>query len=93
MGLFSQPAEANPYEKIKPHLATIDGNLHVVMACSYSTWTTTKFHCDESYTSEIDAVLQGMQADGYEIVSVQHVPMANGTGFGAVTTTTLITYR
>lgn len=38
-------------------------------------------------------MLQGMQADGYEIVSIQHAPMANGTGFGAVTITTLITYR
>lgn len=34
-----------------------------------------------------------MQADGYEIASIQHVLMANGTGFGAVTITTLITYR
>lgn len=93
MGLFSKSAESGTYQLIKPNLVEKDGNLHVVMACSYNTWTTTKFHCNESYTQEIDSVLQGMQADGYEIVSIQHVPMANGTGFGAVTITTLITYR
>ena len=93
MGFFSKSAESGTYQLIKPNLVEKDGNLHVVMACSYNTWTTTKFHCNKSYTQEIDSVLQGMQADGYEIVSIQHVPMANGTGFGAVTITTLITYR
>lgn len=93
MGLFSKAAESGTYQLIKPNLAEKDGSLHVVMACSYNTWTTTKFHCNESYTQEIDAVLQGMQADGYEIVGIQHAPMANGTGFSAVTITTLITYR
>lgn len=68
MGLFSKTAESGTYQLVKPNLVEKDGNLHAVMACSYNTWTTTKFHCNESYTQEIDAVLQGMQADGYEIM-------------------------
>lgn len=59
MGLFSKAAESGTYQLIKPNLAEKDGSLHVVMAGSYNTWTTTKFHCNESYTQEIDAVLQG----------------------------------
>lgn len=50
MGLFSKEAESGTYQLIKPNLAEKDGSLHVVMACSYNTWTTTKFHCNESYT-------------------------------------------
>ena len=70
MGLFSKTAESGTYQLVKPNLVEKDGNLHAVMACSYNTWTTTKFHCNESYTQEIDAVLQGMQADGYEIMGL-----------------------
>ena len=93
MGLFSKEAEPKAYDKVKPSLAPQDGRTHVVMVCSYNMWTSTKLHCNEDYTREVDAVLQGMQDDGYEIVFVQHAPLANGTGFGAVTFTTLITYR
>ena len=93
MGLFSKDSEPNAYETVRSSLASKDGNVHVAMVCSYNTWTTTKFHCNADYTHEVDGVLQGMQTDGYEVVSVQQVPLANGTGFGAVTFTTLITYR
>ncbi len=93
MGLFTKEKEPeNAYETVRPTLAAKDGNLHVIMLRSYSTWTTTKFHCDESYTREVDAVLSGMQADGYEIVNVQHAAMSNGSGVGVTTTTTLVTY-
>lgn len=93
MGLFGNKEEMQPYEAVKPSLATKDGNVHVAMLHSYSTWTTTKFHCDEDYTKEVDAVLAGMQADGYEIVNVQHNSMSNGTSVDVTTTTTLVTYR
>ncbi|MDO4291445.1 MAG: hypothetical protein Q4C41_09495 [Eggerthellaceae bacterium] len=65
----------------------------MAMLRSYSTWTTTKFHCDENYAREVDAVLSGMQDDGYEIVNVQHAAMSSGTGVGVTTTTTLVMYR
>ncbi len=93
MGLFGNKEEVQPYELVKPSLAAKDGNVHVAMLRSYSTWTTTKFHCDEEYAKEVDAVLTGMQADGYEIVNVQHNSMSSGTGVGVTTTTTLVTYR
>lgn len=94
MGLFSKTeGSTSAYEIVKPTLAPRDGKLHVAMLRSYSTWTTTEFHCDESYAEEVDAVLSGMQADGYEIINVQHAAMSNGTGVGVTTTTTLVTYR
>ena len=93
MGLFSKSEEVGAYEKVRPNLAEKDGRVHVVMTRSYGTWTTTKFHCDEEYTNEIDEVLQGMQEAAYEIVDVQQVPMSGGTGIGVVTVSTLITYR
>ena len=64
----------------------------MVMVGTYHTWTTTKFHCNDEYTEDIDGVLQGMQNDGYEIVNIQHEAMSNGTGL-AITVTTLMTYR
>lgn len=94
MGLFDKekrPADA--YAEVAPHLAARDGKLHVVMLRSYSSWTTTKFHCDASYVNEVDAVLSDMQDNGYEIVDVQHAAMSSGTGVGATTTTTLVSYR
>lgn len=94
MGLFGKSeSDADVYGAVKPTLAAKDGKLHVAMLRSYNTWTTTKFHCDESYAREVDVVLCGMQEDGYEIVNVQHAAMSNGTGVGVTTTTTLVTYR
>lgn len=92
MGLFSKE-EINAFDKVKPSLVPQDGKLHVVMLRSYSTWTTTKFHCDEEYVRDVDAVLAGMQNEGYEVLNVQHNSMSSGTGVGVTTTTTLVTYR
>lgn len=94
MGLFNKDAgDGNAYEIVKPTLAAKDGKLHVTMLRSYSTWTTTKFHCDENYSADVDVVLSGMQDDGYEIMNIQHAAMSSGTGVGVTTTTTLVTYR
>lgn len=63
------------------------------MVNTYHTWTTTKLHYNEGYTTDIDSILQGMQSDDFEIINVQHASMSNGTGLGVVTITSLITYR
>ncbi len=93
MGLFSKNEETDAYEVVRPTLAVKDGKLHVAMLRSYSTWATTKFHYDENYACEVDAVLCGMQEDGYEIVNIQHAAMSSGTGVGVTTTPTLVTYK
>lgn len=93
MGLFNKSKEVEPYEVVKSELKPKDGNLHVMMVNTWNTWTDQKFNCDERYTGELEELISGMQAEGYEIVQMQHNSMSSGSGFGMVTYTTLITYR
>ena len=94
MGLFgSKEPEAPARETAKLLLKPRDGKLHVLMMNTWNTWGTTKFRIDDKYISEVDDVLSYMQDEGYEIVKIEHTSLSDGTGFGVISYTTLVTYR
>ncbi len=94
MGLFSNSASENVYERAKKHLAQKDGCVHIAMFTSFSKLANQNFDCDEKYTQEIDYILQQMQKDGYMIIDVKFNSISgqgltgNRTGFN-----TLVTYK
>lgn len=94
MGLFgSKEPEAPARETAKLSLKPRDGKLHVLMMNTWNTWGTAKFRCDDKYIGEVDDVLSYMQDEGYEIVKIEHTSLSDGTGFGVISYTTLVTYR
>lgn len=93
MSLFKKDKSVVPYETVKPQLCEQDGLTHVMMLNTWSTWSTLTFKCDEEYIKEVNHVIEGMQQDGYEIITIQHNSISNGSGLGMLAFTTLISYR
>lgn len=82
------------YAKMKQHLVPKDGFVHVVMINSFSKWMNQNFECESKYTTQIDCIITGMQADGYEIVDVKfNSLMSQGLTGTMEGFHTLITYK
>lgn len=74
MGLFTagQTKSANSvYENAKQYLKEKDGKVHILMINSFSKLANQVFECDDKYTTEINIILDSLQADGYEIVDIK----------------------
>lgn len=80
MGLFtaSQETVANSvYEQSKEYIRPKDGNIHVLMINSFSKFLNQTFNCENKYTTQMNAIIEGLQNDGYEIVDIKFNSLMN----------------
>lgn len=81
MGLFNKSEKEPPksiYETMfKSYMKGKDGKIHIIMVNSFSKWLNQNFGCENKYTEQIDAILLGIQEDGYEIVDIKFNSLQN----------------
>lgn len=80
MGLFTKgqaAVAATVYDKMKQYVAPKDGKVHVLMVNSFSKMCNQVFECEDKYTTQMDCIVTGLQADGYEIVDIKFNSVKN----------------
>lgn len=97
MGIFTNSqtaAAADVFSSMKPYLKKKDGRTHVIMVNSFSKLGNQVFGCDDKYTTELNALLNFMQSEGYEIIDIKFNSISNQGMTGNRTgINTLITYK
>ncbi|SYW19519.1 hypothetical protein [Oenococcus oeni] len=83
----------NFYEEISNNFQPKNGNKHILLLRTYAVWSNKSISVNNQYDSAVNDVLNKMQENGYEIISIEISPMivtGNGANEG---TNTLITYK
>ena len=80
MGIFTKGQKAvaaTVYDQMKQYVAPKDGMVHVLMVNSFSKMCNQTFECEDKYTTQMDCIVTGLQADGYEIVDIKFNSVKN----------------
>lgn len=69
----------NLYEnKIKQYVKPNDGRKHVLMITSSGKFSDLGFDIDKKFTLQLNAVVEGLQTDGYEVADIKIISIDEG---------------